>query len=146
MFHGKQTLAFLLEAAKDSSDDVPSHIRAARAATAWTWQNVVQRIWATYVIARVVEESIKYLPIAYIRHHHPPSTDQHKGYSSLQCAVAAGLGFSTMENLLDICGGAHTGKSWQKLATTLVERGILRDVYACARHCSRGVTDLEGSL
>ena len=135
-------MAFLKEAASGSSAGASEATLAARAATAWSWQNVVQRVWATYVIAGAWEEALKYLPIAYLRR----TRAREQGDAYLHYAIAAGLGFGTMENLLATYGAAFADQSWAELAVTLAERTIMGTLGHVLAASLAGLRTLRGDL
>lgn len=124
-FYGSETMAFLKEFGARSSDGVPAAVIAARAAAAWSWRNVVQRAWFTYIIAGVWEEGVKYLPAAYALRRTPASDLQTRRHTVLQYAIASGLGFGTMELFLFVFGAAVEGDRFPALLLAVIERLVV---------------------
>jgi len=121
LFHGDQTLAFLKDATT-SPVDIDTSILAARAAAAWSWQNIVQRFWMTYVIAGGVEEMVKVLAVRFALHQSPPADHQDKRRLFFQYAVSVGLGYSIVESLLCLPGLANSRDGWIRMSTEVGER------------------------
>ncbi|KAI4127593.1 MAG: hypothetical protein LQ338_003136 [Usnochroma carphineum] len=100
------------------SDLVPEQLTH-RAELAASWQNHVCNAVLAYVITGLVEETLKYLPIAYARYRGSPAAEY------IDYAVAGALSFGVVETigfLYAACEGSH--ESWPKLALTVFERVI----------------------
>ena len=94
-----------------------------RAELAHSWRHFAMLLFFTYVVAGGAEELLKFAPIAFLRSRQPdrmPMATKAKRY--MQYAIAAGLGFSTTENVGFIMVAINDSHSVWKVALTVLER------------------------
>lgn len=123
LFHGDKTLNFI-EEAWQGIKELPAETLAARIADAWSWQSVAKRFFLSYIMAGLVEESIKLHPIAYLRRSQQISADTDSKATYIRYAVASALGFATMESIVGAWGLVIVGSSWTRVAVEMGERII----------------------
>ncbi|KAK1087522.1 hypothetical protein LTR33_001010 [Friedmanniomyces endolithicus] len=123
---GDQAATFMTELGRSVVKDLTPDQVALRAKLASSWQNWVFLVAMTYVAAGGVEELLKYAPIAYLRRRQRQSADKKAIPKEvyLQYAVAAGLGYSTIENMAFARVAVAAGESGWKLALTIFERVV----------------------
>ena len=97
-----------------------------RSELAASWQNWVLIGLFTFVAAGLVEETLKYLPIAYARRRETPKERKERNRAYIDYAVAGALSFGLLENIGYIyvaCESSH--EAWPKLLLTVFERSVL---------------------
>ncbi|KAL8761032.1 MAG: hypothetical protein Q9184_002821 [Pyrenodesmia sp. 2 TL-2023] len=111
---------FLTEFSRSTNNDLSSSQLAHRATLARSWQNWGFNAVLAYIIAGLVEETLKYLPIVYA-HRHGSST---ASMVYLDYALAGALSFGVVETIgfLAVVAGSHEG--WGRFALTALERII----------------------
>ena len=108
---------FLTELVRSSTTELTAPQLLRRASLANSWQNWLFNLTFTFLMAGLIEESVKYVPIMYARHR---DRAKRRNRAYLDYAVAGALGFGLVENLGFLY--ASRAESWPKLARTLVER------------------------
>jgi len=98
---------------------------AIRAQMAGTWQYVLLLVVFCFGMAGTSEELLKYVPIAYMRRKQStPSSTLAKARLYVQYAVAAAVGFATIENIGLVYAAIKGGESATKVAITVAERVV----------------------
>lgn len=116
---------FVTEALRSTVDDLTPSQLARRAQLASTWQNWVFMLLFSFLMAGLLEESLKYLPIAYARRQ-PPSRKRHPRNSYLDYTLAGALSFGVVEGIGSLHAAVEQGhESWARLLLTLFERVVL---------------------
>ncbi|KAK0288780.1 hypothetical protein LTR91_017413 [Friedmanniomyces endolithicus] len=123
---GDQAATFMVELVRSTVGDLTPDQLVLRGKIASSWQYWVLLVAMTYVAAGGVEELLKYAPIAYLHRRQRQSADKKAIPKEvyLQYAVAAGLGFSTIENVAFARVAVKVGESGWKLALTIFERVV----------------------
>ncbi|KAK0853131.1 hypothetical protein LTS02_012064 [Friedmanniomyces endolithicus] len=125
---GNQAGVYITELLRNTVKDLTPEQIALRAQLASSWQHWVFLVAMTYGMAGGIEELLKYAPIAYLRRRrqHRPSADERAIPKEvyLQYAVAAALGFSTIENMAFTRVAVKAGEGGWKLALTIFERVV----------------------
>jgi RsiW-degrading membrane proteinase PrsW (M82 family) len=97
-----------------------------RAELAASWQNWVFIGTFTFVAAGFVEETLRYLPIAYARRWESGKKRQRRNRAYVDYALAGALSFGLVENIGFLYASCEHGhEAWPKLVLTLFERLVL---------------------
>ncbi|KAL8904436.1 MAG: hypothetical protein Q9207_003265 [Kuettlingeria erythrocarpa] len=122
-FSGSAKEDFRNEFSRSSTDDLSPSELAHRAALAGSWQNWVFNAVLAYIIAALVEETLKYLPIVYARRRFNSKT---ASAPYLDYALAGALSFGVVETIgfLAAAAAADSQQSWPKFALTILERVV----------------------
>ncbi|KAK3115870.1 hypothetical protein LTR53_004370 [Teratosphaeriaceae sp. CCFEE 6253] len=118
---GRQAKAYVAEFMRSSIKGLSAEQIAFRATLASSWQNWAFLLVFTFVGAGLCEELLKYAPIASLRHQNNSTAPREV---LVQYAVAAALGFSTVENVAYSRMAVQAGERGWKLALTIAERVI----------------------
>jgi RsiW-degrading membrane proteinase PrsW (M82 family) len=118
--------AFWNELWRGTVDGLTADELARRAQLAATWQNWVFNAIFTFLAAGLVEETLKYLPIAYVRHRGDSAEQRpHRSRAYLDYTLSAALGFGVVEAIGFIYAAcADGGETGSKLALTVLERVV----------------------
>ena len=99
---------------------------ARRAALAVSWQNWVFNSAMTFFLAGLVEETLKYLPIAYARRRGTAEQRQRRNRAYIDYALAGALGFSVVESIGFLYASCEQGReTGSRLIITLFERLVV---------------------
>ena len=97
-----------------------------RAELAMSWQNWIFISALTFLAAGFVEESLKYIPIAYARRRGTVEQRKQRNRAYIDYTVTSALGFSLVESIGFLYGSCEQGhEAWPRLMVTLVERIIV---------------------
>lgn len=109
---------FLTEFSRSTNNDLSPSQRTHRAALASSWHNWVFNAVLVYIIAGLVEETLKYIPIVYARRHRSSTASA----VYLDYALAGALSFGVVETIgfLAVAAGSYEG--WHQFALTILER------------------------
>ncbi|KAI4174841.1 MAG: hypothetical protein LQ346_008172 [Caloplaca aetnensis] len=115
---------FRNEFSRSSSEDLSPSELAHRTALAGSWRNWVFNAVFAYIIAALVEETLKYLPIIYARRRRGSSATASAPY--LDYALAGALSFGVVETIGFLAAAAAAGShhSWLRFALTILERVV----------------------
>lgn len=120
---GKTKEEFWTEFQRSTIDGLTANELTRRAELAASWQNWVFNSVLTFLAAALVEETLKYLPIAYARRRGTAEQRNQHNRAYIDYTVASALGFGVVEGigfLYAACEEAH--EAWPKLMFTLLER------------------------
>ena len=96
-----------------------------RAELATSWQNWIFVSALTFLAAGFVEESLKYIPIAYARRRGTVEQRKQRNRAYIDYAVTSALGFGLAESIGFLYASCEQGhETWPKLMVTLFERII----------------------
>ena len=117
---------FWSEFGRTSTDGLTSEELARRAELAMSWQNWVFIAALTYPAAGFVEESLKYIPIAYARRRGTVEQRKQRNRAYIDYTVTSALSFGLVESIGFLYASCEEGhESWPKLMVTLFERIIV---------------------
>ncbi|MCJ1375958.1 hypothetical protein MMC20_007196 [Loxospora ochrophaea] len=117
---------FWNEFRRGTSDGLTANELTRRAQLASSWQNWVFNGVLTFVVAGFVEETLKYLPIAYARRRGTAEQRQPRNRAYIDYALAGALSFGVVENIGFLYVACEQGReTWPKLLLTVVERVVL---------------------
>lgn len=120
---GKTKVEFWTEFQRSTIDGLTASELTRRAELAASWQNWVFNSVLTFLAAALVEETLKYLPIAYARRRGTAEQRKQRNRAYIDYTVASALGFGVVEGigfLYAACEEAH--EALPKLMFTLLER------------------------
>ena len=96
-----------------------------RAGLATSWQNWVFNGVLAFVAAGLVEEILKYLPIAYARRRGTAERRRQRDRAYIDYALAGALSFGVVENIGFLYASCEKGhETWPKFVLTLFERVV----------------------
>ena len=96
-----------------------------RAALAASWQNWVFNSTLSFLVAGLVEETLKYLPIAYARRRGTAEERKQRDRAYVDYAVAGALGFGVVESIGFLYAACEHGhETGSKVMFTLFERVV----------------------
>lgn len=122
---GKTKDEFWTEFQRSTIDGLTMDQLTRRAELAASWQNWVFNSVLTFLAAAFVEETLKYLSIAYARRRGTAEQRKQRNRAYIDYTVASALGFGVVEGigfLYAACEEAH--EAWPKLIFTLLERVV----------------------
>ena len=122
---GKMNDEFWTEFQRSTINGLTTDEFTRRADLAASWQNWVFNSILTFLAAALVEETLKYLPIAYAHRRGTDEQRKQRNRAYIDYAVAGALGFGVVEGigfLYAACEEAH--EAWPKLMFTLFERVV----------------------
>ena len=97
-----------------------------RSELAFSWQNWVFNGVFTFIGAGFLEETLKYLPIAYARRQSTVEDKEPRNRSYIDYALAGALSFGVVENIAFLYSSCEKGReTWPKLMLTVFERVVL---------------------
>ena len=117
---GEQADAYMTEFLRKAVD-LTADDKLRRRDMALSWRYLAFLGVSTFVVAGLLEESLKYLSLVWARRSKRPITHEAQ---YLQYAIAAGLGFSTIEMIAFVAAESKS-KSLPMLALTVLERVAL---------------------
>lgn len=110
---------------RSSIDGLTADELARRAELAFSWQNWVFGTIFTYLVAGLVEETLKYLPIAYARRRGTAEQRQQRNRAYVDYTMAGALSFGMLESIGFLYAACEQGhETGAKLAFTLAERMV----------------------
>ena len=108
---------------RSSIDGLTAGELTRRAELAFSWQNWVFGTIFTYLVAGLVEETLKYLPIAYARRRGTAEQRQQRNRAYVDYAMAGALSFGMLESIGFLYAACEQGhETGARLAFTLAER------------------------
>lgn len=119
-------MAFLDEAMVKIRD-LPADVVAARVASAWLWQNIVQRGWICYVLSGFLEESIKCYPIVWTQEKVGTSKGKEMKSECVRYAIASGLGFNLAKSMI-VARMLFARSGWSEMVLAMGEQVILETI------------------
>ncbi|PGH11156.1 hypothetical protein AJ80_07258 [Polytolypa hystricis UAMH7299] len=123
--NGQMRTDFLTELCRGSIDGLTADELARRAELAATWQNWVFSGVFTFVVTGLVEETLKYLPIAYARRRGIIKQRQRRNRAYIDYAISAALGFGFVEALGFLYIACENERqTGLKLGLTILERMV----------------------
>lgn len=126
LFGPEDAQAYLEEFGVSTLNGLSVEDIARRARMAKKWEYFALLAVFTYVLAGGLEELLKYAPIFYMRRNEPdPRSRVVRAQIYMQYALAAALGFSTIENLGMTMAAVKAGEGPLKIAVMVVERVAL---------------------
>ncbi|KAK5128572.1 hypothetical protein LTR85_003243 [Meristemomyces frigidus] len=144
----KVTSAYMREFGVTTIHGMGAEDISKRAQMAWRWEYFALLASFTYMLAGGLEELLKYAPIVYMRPRVPASTPKViRAKLYLQYALAAALGFSTLENVGFTMAALKSGERAPGTAVTVAERVTLSAPghMLCAAMLAINAVDEEGS-
>ncbi|KAM0796948.1 hypothetical protein BDR22DRAFT_882348 [Usnea florida] len=97
-----------------------------RAELAMSWHNWIFISAFTFLAAGFVEESLKYIPIAYARHRGTVEQRKQRNRAYIDYTVTSALSFGLVESIGFLYASCEQGhETWSKLIVTLFERIIV---------------------
>ena len=122
---GKMKDYYWSEFQRSTIDGLTADELTRRAELAFSWQNWVFGTIFTYLAAGLVEETLKYLPIAYARRRGTAEQRQQRNRAYIDYAMAGALSFGMLESIGFLYAACESGhETGPKLAFTLVERMV----------------------
>ncbi|KAK4499988.1 hypothetical protein PRZ48_008174 [Zasmidium cellare] len=119
LLFGSQATEYFTEFTRSNINDLSDVDKKRRKQMAWSWRYIAFLFLFTFGLAALSEEVLKYSGIVTARRFGSVET----GREYLQTAIAATLGFSTVENIAFLYAGRHDSAAM--LALTTVERIVL---------------------
>ncbi|TAQ86741.1 hypothetical protein B7494_g4947 [Chlorociboria aeruginascens] len=97
-----------------------------RTKLATSWQNWAFNSVFTFVAAGFAEETLKYLPIAYVRRRGTAKQRQQRNRAYIDYALAGALGFGLVEAIGFLYASCEQGhESWAQLVLIIFERVVI---------------------
>lgn len=123
---GQTRSDFLKELQRSTIDGLTADDLARRVQLAASWQNWVFNSAFTFGMAGLIEETLKYLPIAYARRRGSPEQRQRRNRAYIDYALAGALSFGVVENIGFLYASCEKGReAWPRLLLTLFERMVV---------------------
>ncbi|MCJ1478902.1 hypothetical protein MMC13_007586 [Lambiella insularis] len=120
---------FLTEIQRSTLNGLTADELTRRAALAASWQNWVFNGALSFGMAALVEETLKYLPIAYARRRGTAEQRQRRSRAYVDYALAGALSFGVIENIAFIYAACEKKQeAWPRLVLTLFERMVVGSV------------------
>ena len=117
---------FLTEFGRTTVEGLTADELARRARLAVSWQNWIFNGALAFGMAGLIEETLKYLPIAYARRRAKAKGNQQRDRAYIDYALAGAMSFSVIENLGFLYVACQPGhEAWPKLMLTLLERVVV---------------------
>ena len=118
--------AFWTEFGRATIDGLTAEELTRRAELAMSWQNWFLISALTFPVAGLVEESLKYIPIAYARRRGTVEQRKQRNRAYIDYAVTSALSFGLVESIGFLYASCEQGhETWPKLMVTLFERIIV---------------------
>lgn len=128
---GEAKKYFIQEFGRSTTEGLSLEELAKRAALAASWQNWVLNAALSFGMAGFLEETLKYLPVAYAKLRGTPEERRPRNRAYLDYAIAGALSFAVIENIGFLYAAVEGARqSWLKLAGTALERLV----FASAGH------------
>jgi PrsW family intramembrane metalloprotease len=123
---GKTRRDFFNEFQRSTIDGLSADELTRRAELAVSWQNWVFNSLLTFGMAGLVEETLKYLPIAYARRRGMAEQRQRRNRAYIDYALAGALSFGVVESIAFLYASCEKGhETWPKWVLTLFERMVV---------------------
>ncbi len=123
---GEKSKFFWREIQRATVDGLTADQISSRAILASSWQNWVFNGIFAFVSAGLVEETIKYLPIAYARRRGTPKQRESRNRAYLDYVISGALSFGFIECIGFIFSSCkQKNQTWANLALTLFERIVV---------------------
>ena len=123
---GETRKDFLNEIQRSTIDGLTTDGFTRRAELAASWQNWVFNGVFAFGMAGLVEETLKYLPIAYARRRGTAEQRQRRNRAYIDYALAGALSFGVVENIGFLYAACEQGhETGPKLVLTLFERMVV---------------------
>ena len=120
---GQTRRDFLNEFMRSTIDGLTADELTRRAELAVSWQNWAFNSLFAFGMAGLVEETLKYLPIAYARRRGTAEHKQRRTRAYIDYALAGALSFGVVENMAFLYASCEKGhETGPKLVLTLFER------------------------
>ena len=117
---------FIKEFQRSSINGLTAGEIARRAELAASWQNWVFNGVFTFGMAGLLEETLKYLPIAYARRRGTPDQRKPRNRAYIDYALAGALSFGVVENVAFLYASCEKGhETWPNLLRTIFERIVI---------------------